>query len=135
VSTARVIGPAVAGALIGIKTIGTAGVFLITSVLMAIAVVWSSRLPHIPPARRETRSPYGQFVDGWRYMRTQPQVGLLLVVSTIIVSLGFSFMLFMPAIARMIFHTGSSGFGTMSALNALGAVAATFLIADRGSNA
>jgi MFS family permease len=128
----RVIGPAIAGALVGIQSIGPGGVFWFTSVLIAIAMVITVLLPYVAPRRRATiESPTAELVDGVRYVRSRAQVMLLMVSSTIVVAVGMTYLAFLPTVARDIFDVGSQGYGTMSAVGAVAAVAASFWIAGR----
>jgi predicted MFS family arabinose efflux permease len=128
----RVLGPAIAGALIGIAWIGAGGVYNLTSAIYVVGLVVLLMLPNLPPRPRAAgTSPGGEFVAGLRYVRSRRPVMLLLVCSTIVVVIGFSYIPFLPSVATQIFDVGSSGYGTMAAVGAVAAVAAAFWIAGR----
>ena len=132
INSTRVIGPAIAGALIGIKSIGAGGVYVFTSAIIAGAIVISLFLPNIPPrGRTGAESPISELVDGLRYVRSRRPVLLLITVSTIVVMVGMTYLAFLPAVADDIFDVGSSGYGVMSAVGAVAAVVASFWIAGR----
>jgi MFS family permease len=132
INSTRVIGPAIAGALIGIESIGAGGVYIFTSAIIAISIGISMFLPDIPPrGRAGTESPIGELIDGLRYVRSRPQVMLLITVSTVVVMVGMTYLAFLPTVAADIFDVGSSGYGVMSAVGAIAAVVASFWIAGR----
>jgi MFS family permease len=131
-NSTRVIGPAIAGALIGIPSIGAGGVFIVTSVIIFVAILFTLRLPSAPPQVRPAESsPFGELVDGLRYVRSRPQVVLLIGAFTIVVVVGFPYLAFLPAVATDLLHVGSGGYGVMSTVSAVGAVVASFWIAGR----
>ncbi len=131
-NSTRVIGPAIAGALIGIDSIGAGGVFILTSMIIFIAILFTMRLPNNPPRSRTVEeSPFSELVDGLRYVRSRPQVLMLVVAFTVVVVVGFPYLAFLPAVATDILHVGSGGYGVMSTVSAIGAVVASFWIAGR----
>ena len=131
-NSTRVIGPAIAGALIGIQSIGAGGVFIFTSVIIFVAILFTFRLPSSPPrARVADASPVSELVDGLRYVRSRPQVMLLIGAFTIVVVVGFPYLAFLPAVATDLLDVGSGGYGVMSTVSAVGAVVASFWIAGR----
>ena len=125
------IGPSIAGALIAIKIVGTAGVYLITTVLCVIALIWSRRLPHNVPNKELRLSPRREFVEGLRYARSHPQLFVLIVASTSIFLIGSPYIAFLPTLASGVFDAGATGYGLMSTMGAVGALAASFWVAGR----
>lgn len=131
-NSTRIVAPAAAGTLIGISSIGTSGVYLITAVLTMLALVLSLWLPRIPPRLdRPPRSIGEEMMDGVRYVWRHPQLRMLMAVSYVLVMIGFPYMAFLPAMAQDVFGTGVSGFGLMSSVTAFGALGVTFWIAGR----
>jgi MFS family permease len=131
-NSTRVIGPAIAGALIGIQSIGAGGVFIFTSVIIFVAILFTLRLPASPTRPRVVdASPVTELVDGLRYVRSRPQVLLLIGAFTIVVVVGFPYLAFLPAVATDLLDVGSGGYGVMSTVSAIGAVVASFWIAGR----
>jgi MFS family permease len=130
-NSTRVIGPAIAGALIAIQAVGTAGVYLITTLLCLIALVWSHRLPYRVPSKDRRLSPRQEFVAGLRYARSHSSLSVLIVSSTAIFLIGSPYMAFLPGLASGVFDAGPAGFGVMSAVSAVGALAASYWVAGR----
>jgi predicted MFS family arabinose efflux permease len=129
-NSTRVFAPAIAGALIGIETIGTEGVYLATACLMVVALFITFRLPNRPPAEdRPDRSVIAELVDGVRYARADPMIALLIMSAFVMVMIGWQYLTFLPAVADDLFDAGSSGYGTLSSASAVGAVAVTIWIA------
>ena len=128
----RVIGPAVAGVLIGIPSIGAGGVFIVTSAIIVVAIWFTFHLPNVPVrGNAGAGSPFSQLVDGLRYVRSRPQVMLLIAAFSVVVIVGFPYLAFLPFVVEDIFDVGSSGYGVMSAVSAAAAVVATFWLAGR----
>jgi MFS family permease len=130
-NSTRVIGPSIAGALIAIKVVGTAGVYLITTLLCVIALIWSRRLPHNVSNKALRMSPRLEFVEGLRYARSQSQLFVLIVASTLIFLIGSPYIAFLPTLASGVFDVGATGYGLMSTMGAVGALAASFWVAGR----
>ena len=126
----RVIGPAVAGVLIGVSFVGVVGVYYISAALSVGAVALSLTLPSSPPSRRRTTSPVEDMREGVAYTRADPELVRLLVASLLVVVFGFAHQAFLPAIAVDLFDQGSSGLGWLTMSSALGAVATSFTLAN-----
>src|SRR5262249_23228986 len=108
---AKVLGPAVAGALIGIDEVGTGGVGIITSLLVVVGSAITGLLPPGRPRRTGvTRSPRAELVEGFRYLRSQRAVLLLIVVATLVIVACQPYQAMLPALATDVYDAGSSGF-------------------------
>ena len=134
INSARIIGPAIAGVFIGIAWIGTAGVYYF-SALLSIAATFGCFT--LPPGRARTDQPLttarSEFVDSLRYVWTQRHVGLLIIVSFVVVMIGFPFVAFLPRFATETLDVGSAGYGFLAAASAVGAVVVSIYIAGRSS--
>ena len=126
----RVIGPAVAGVMIGIAFVGVVGVYYLSAVLSVGAVVLSLTLPMSPPARRRRSGPIEDLAEGVRYTAADPELVRLLVASLLIVMFGFAHQAFLPAIVVDLFDRGSGSLGALTMASALGAVATSFALAN-----
>lgn len=128
----RVVGPAVAGLVIGTLTHGTEAVFLVSAVLLTIGALLTGALPH---GRRSSdppdRSPLAELIDGVRYVRGQPLLGALLWCGFGVTVAGLPYMAFLPAVAGDLFDFGSTGYGVLSATSAAGAVVVGTVLARR----
>lgn len=131
-NSARVVGPALAGLVIGVSWIGVGGVYYAAAALSSLAVAGSWRLPvGRPSADRPATSVRAEFAAGLSYVRRFRPIADLLVVSFVVVMVGFPFMAFLPRFATDDLHVGSSGYGLLAAVSAVGAVALSFAIAGR----
>jgi MFS family permease len=128
----RVVGPAVAGLLIGAVSFGTAAVFLACAALATVGLLLSLALP---PGRRSgassDRSPLGELVDGIGYVRRRPTLTALLWCGIGVTMVGLPYLAFLPTVASELFHLGSAGYGILSATSAVGAVATGLLLGRR----
>lgn len=119
---ARIVGPAVAGLLIG--RFGLAPVFVINGLSFAgiIAALAQVRAEGRPAGRGPTtiRQEIGA---GLRYARRTPEVTLILGVLLVVSLTVFNFSVYVPLLARHVFGLGAEGFGFLMAAVGLGAMA------------
>jgi MFS family permease len=127
---ARLIGPAVAGVLVA--AFGAGWVFLINAVTFG-AVLTSLALLKQSEFTTFTRPPRapGQLIGGFRYVRTRPDILLVLTMVAILGTLGFNFPIFISAMARIQFQAGAGEFGVLSSVLAIGSVTGALLAARR----
>lgn len=129
-NSSRVIGPAIAGAMIGIAVIGTAGVYFMTTIGFVLATVTMLRLPAGNPTPRETKvSPLADMKDGLDYVRQRPSIMLLILTFFAVIMVGFPYQSFLPSVAKDVYGMGGGGLGVLQSAGAVGAVIATLLVA------
>jgi MFS family permease len=126
--SARMIGPALAGVLLG--SIGAGWLFLLNAasfvaVLVSLAML---RTAEFHPQRRAAPSESG-FIDGLRYVWSRPDLVAVLAMIFVISTFGFNFQLFIPAMAVTAFHAGAGEYGTLASLMAAGSVAGALFAA------
>ncbi|WP_167760878.1 MFS transporter [Geodermatophilus sp. DF01_2] len=119
----RVVGPALAGVVIGSLTFGTEAVFLISAVLLGLGMVINIALP---PGHRQSassdRSPWGELVDGVSYVGGRRDLSALVWCGVGVTMAGLPYLAFLPAVASDLFDLGPAGYGLLSASSAVGAV-------------
>ena len=131
-NASRVFGPSLAGVLIGIHWFGAGGVYVIVTALLAVTFVTTFFLPSGDPnPNRVPRSPFDEMVDGLVYVRQRPQLLLLLLASFVVVMIAFPYQAFLPALAEDVYDAGPTGYGVLSAVSAVGALASLLFIASR----
>jgi predicted MFS family arabinose efflux permease len=123
----RVFAPAIAGVMIGVAWFGVGGVFLAAGVTAAIAMVMVMRLAPSAVRSATGRSPLVELADAVRYMRSEAAVGRIALLTVVVVMVGFPYLTFLPTLADERYGVGATGFGLMSAMAGLGAVAAGML--------
>lgn len=129
----RVVGPALAGVVIGAVTWGIEAIFLFSAVLAIVGVLLTAALP---PGRRGVasgRSPLQELADGLRYVRGHRELAALVWCGIGVTMLGMPYLAFMPTISSDLFGLGSVGYGILSATSAVGGVVAGLLLGRRGS--
>ena len=129
----RVVGPAVAGFLIGVSFVGAEGVYFLSALLSLFAVGLSMVLPLGEPQRRSDRSPIDDLREGIRYTRSKPELVRLLVASLLIVMFGFAYQAFLPSMVADLFGRGAGALGTMTTVGAIGAVIMSIALANTPS--
>jgi len=116
----RVIGPALAGVVIGFGGFEWAFGFNTLSFLAVIAVVLSLRLP--PPAPVQEASIFASILAGARFARADP--GLRVVISYMALNslLAAPFIALVPAVALKVFGNGDFGTALLVTAQGIGAV-------------
>lgn len=127
----NVVGPALAGALIAVPLVGIGGVYALTTLGFIVTVASLFFLPAGNPTPRTVqRSPLQDIFDGFRYVRRDRPVAILLLMSLIVVAVGFPYQGFLPSISSGQFGRGSGSLGLLSSLAAIGALTATLMVAN-----
>lgn len=129
-NSSRVVGPSVAGMLIAVPFVGIAGVYYLTTLGFVIAMISLLPLPPGNPTPREhARSPIADLRDGVAYVRRTARIRELILMSFAVVMIGFPYQSFLPSIAVDVYDVGEIGLGLLSSAGAIGAVAATVVVA------
>jgi MFS family permease len=131
---ARVVGPAVAGLVIGIA--GIAPAFLVNGLsflaviagllLMRDEELVAVRLAERPRTVAEVRS---ALAEGLRYVRATPPVLLATVVVGLVSTVAMNFQVIVPAFARDVLGVGAEGFGFLMAASGVGSTIAALGLA------
>jgi MFS family permease len=129
-NAARLIGPAVAGVLIA--AIGSGWVFVINAgsflaVLVALRFVDPAQLAERVRAKRGK----GQILAGFTYVRTRPDIIVVLCMIFVVGTFGVNFPIFTSTMARVEFGKGAGEFGLLNSVMAIGSVAGALLSARR----
>ena len=118
---ARVIGPAIAGFLIG--AVGIAWCYFLNGVsyIAVIAGLLLMRLPpRAPPAR--AASAWTGFREVLAYLRDDRRLRVLMILTAVISVFGFPYIAMMPVFARDVLHRGATGYGALTSSIGIGAV-------------
>ena len=132
VEAMRVIGPALAGVLIGWSWFGVGGLFLMSAVTSFLSGIVLIGLPRGAPRVVAHRSPLAEMVDAARYVRAHKSLGLVALTTIGVVVIGFPYLTFLPALADERYDVGATGYGVMAGIAGLGAVAAGVLVPRTG---
>jgi MFS family permease len=126
-SASRMIGTAVAGVIVA--TWGPTACFLINaaSYLLVLASLVSLRGDEIT----DRRAPGGAKIrvrDGIVHIRARPILRRTLLTTTVVGMFGMNFMILVPAMVRLAFHSGATWFGVAEIFSGAGSTAAGFLV-------
>ncbi len=129
-NSGRIVGPAVAGVLIG--AVGMAVCFLINGVSFVATIIALAGIAPRPP-RPEAQGPMlAQIRGGLRWAKGQPVVKGLLGMIAVSSVFGVSYATLLPVFALDIFHTGSEGFGLLMSAYGLGALTSALALTAFG---
>jgi MFS family permease len=128
---ARVVGPAVAGLVIGAW--GVAPAFLINgaSFAVVIAALLGLRAKGRPVARPRA-SMLADALEGVQYAVRTPRVRLILCLLAVVTLTVFNFGVFVPLLARDVLRSDARGFGFLQTALGVGAVGGALVLAVRG---
>jgi MFS family permease len=135
-NASRIVGPAVAGLLIGAFDISIAFLINGVSYLAAIAAyLWmrDADLRALVPIARPTsvRGVFENLAEGARYVRHTPLVLLAVTVVGLAATFGMNFQVLIPPLADDVLNVGPSGFGFLMAASGLGSTLAALSVAFR----
>lgn len=125
--TSRIVGPALAGFIIG--TLGAATAFWLNG-LSFIAVIVSLLIVRATQVRRASSgSPLGEFVEGLRFIRSQPRL-IDLILSTVFVTFfGLSVVITLfPALAGEVLKGNATTLGLITAASGAGALTSALIV-------
>jgi len=120
-NAARMVGPAVAGGLIA--SVGTGWVFLINAASFG-AVLCSLGFLRVGDLHRGGRAAWtrGSFLEGFRYVRTCPDLMAVLVMLFLIGTFGLNFPIFISTMAVSVFGAGAGQYGLLTSMMAVDTV-------------
>ena len=129
-NVARMIGPAIAGVMIGV--VGTGVVFLINAASFG-AVLGSLMLLRIAELHRSTRTAptAGGLIEGFRYIQRRPDLMTVLLMLFLIGTFGLNFAIYISTMSVSVFHVGADRYGVLTSIMALGSVIGALLSARR----
>ena len=130
INGARMIGPAIAGILIGF--VGPGWVFVINalSFLAVIASLLRLRLDQLYVREHAAKARSG-IIDGFRYVAKRPDLITILVMTFLVGTFAISFTITTVSMAVKVFDTTSFQFGLLTSAMATGSVMGALLSARR----
>jgi len=129
-NVARMIGPAVAGALIAY--VGSGWVFLINAASFAavLASLGLLRLGELHLKDKTQRS-RGSLAEGFAYVWKRPDLKAILLMLFLIGTFGLNFPIFISTMSVSVFHAGAGQYGLLTSTMAIGSVTGALLAARR----
>ena len=132
-STSRIIGPNIAGILIGFVGIASC-FFALAGVKVAAAVATlmiSSSVEQASSQKKE--SAWASFTGGVKYAVTDSTILAILLIASAMPLLVYPYVQFLPFFADNVFHAGPQGFGLLTSALGVGAVPGGLLTASLGN--
>jgi MFS family permease len=128
---ARIVGPALAGIVIG--AFGTPMCFLLNGVsfIAVIASLLMMRLPPFVPIPEEAAAKTSAW-SGLRYVVGHRRVRTILALLGTVGIFGWSYAVLLPAFARDVFGLGADGYGALMSASGIGALLGALTVATAG---
>jgi MFS family permease len=136
-NSARIIGPAIAGALIAALGSGVdaTGWAILLNAVSYVAVLGSLR--SLDPSRLQPSTPTprgrGAVREGMRYVRARPDLMLLLATVFFVGTFGLNFQMTTALMATEVFHKGAAEYGILGSIMAIGSLGGSLLAARRSN--
>jgi MFS family permease len=132
-NASRVVGPALAGVTIAVAGVGFCFVVNAVSFLAVLVALKEMRVEELTPVVKnpDTRVLAG-IREGLAWSSRSPIATTVLVVVTIVSTVGFNFNVLVPLLASQTLHVGAGMFGVLSASFGLGALAGALGTATLG---
>jgi MFS family permease len=130
VNMARLVGPALAGLVIG--SVGEGYCFLVDGIsyLAVIASLVMMRVK-VAPVMRSLAPMLDQLKDGWTYVRGFAPIRTILLLFALISLMGMPFMVLMPIFASKVLHGGPHTLGFLLGASGIGALISAVSLALR----
>ncbi|HUG15051.1 MAG TPA: MFS transporter [Thermomicrobiales bacterium] len=124
----RVVGPAVAGAMIAV--VGIAGTFALAAALQIVAMLWTAQLPkRASQAQARAGTLWTNLTLGLRVIAGDRFLTGLILLATVTTVLIMPYINLMPVFARDVLGTGEVGLGLLMGVTGLGSVTGALLVA------
>jgi MFS family permease len=130
---ARIVGPALAGLLIGFA--GLAGCFFLNG-LSYVAVIFGYIAMRLPTsvANANHKSMWHATLEAFRYVAGNRPIRTIMILVAIVSLFGWPYTVLMPVFARDILHVGATGLGYLMAANGIGAFSGAMTLASLGDH-
>lgn len=128
-SVSRLIGPAIAGALIATVGVGMCFAVNAASYLVVIGALAALRKNELVARGLAGRARGGGLRQGLAYARGAPDVRRPLLVMTVVGTIAYNFQTTIPSMVRFGFHGGAGAVGTALSVSAIGSILGGIYIA------
>ncbi len=128
-NTMRIVGPSMAGAMIG--AFGIQSAFIMQAFAYTFSVFATSRIrTRGVPVSRSTTTVLAGIAEGIRYARSNRDVVLLVVMAGLPGLLVYPYVQFIPVFAKDVLHVGSFGFGFLASAVGYGSIVGALMAAN-----
>ena len=130
-NASRLIGPSLAGFLVGVAGEGACFLVNALSFLVILGCLMAMQVNHT--ARSEQRGAMGLLTEGLAYARRTPHVLAVIVLVSVLGVVSMPFSTLLPVFAGAVLHTGPGGLGLLMGATGIGALSAALRLARRGT--
>jgi MFS family permease len=128
-NTMRIVGPSLAGGLIGVA--GLESAFAVQAAAYLLSVFFTARIrTRGEPTHGGAASVFGGMADGIAYARRNSDVWLLVIMAGLPSLLVYPYVQYIPVFADRVLHTGSVGFGFLASAVGYGSIVGAILAAN-----
>ncbi len=128
-NTMRIVGPSLAGALIG--AFGIQAAFMVQASAYIFSVFATARIKtRGVPTKRSSASVVASMADGIDYARKHRDVLLLVIMAGLPSLLVYPYVQYIPVFAKDVLHVGSFGFGFLASAVGYGSIVGALLAAN-----
>jgi len=133
INISRLIGPAAIGFLIAFAGDNVGPAYVISSALYCLVVLSTFMIRQSgQPKKRKQASIGKDLIEGFRFIFVENRIVLALVVVAMgPLAFAFSYITLLPAFVTQELHMGSSAFGTLQSVAAIGSLVGGFTLASR----
>jgi predicted MFS family arabinose efflux permease len=128
-STMRIVGPSLAGVLIGVFGISSAFMLQASAYIASVYATSRIRTKGIT-ARHGTTSVFASAADGLRYARTHSDVLLLIIMAGLPALLVYPYVQYIPVFAKAVLHVGSVRYGFLASAVGYGSIVGAIFAAN-----
>ncbi len=132
VNAARLVGPAVAGAIIAVSGEGLCFLLDGISYLAVLASLFFMRVGPQPTPKNQL-APVAAIIEGWNYVSRFAPIRAILLLMGIVSFLSLPYTVLMPAVTRNILHGDSHALGYLMGASGIGALGGALFLAARRS--
>lgn len=127
---ARLVGPAIAGLVIG--AFGEGWCFLLDGVsyLAVIASLFAMQIKQ-PDRRPQSNSMLEEMREGWNYVRTSEALRSILLLFALVSLMGYPYAVLLPLFAGQVLHGGPATLGWLTGASGIGALISALSLAVR----
>jgi MFS family permease len=133
-NASRIVGPALAGALIAVAGVGICFLINALSYVAVLAALWLMRVKDLFPTRRD-EDPQNVFrgsLEGLKFAWRSPVIRSVHVMMLFIATISMNFSVLLPIVASRTLLSGAEVFGILSGLFGFGAFLGALFVASRG---
>jgi MFS family permease len=133
-NASRIVGPAIAGALIAVAGVGICFLINALSYLAVLAALWLMRVPQLFPVSKDERHQnlFRGSLEGLRFAWRTPIIRSVLMMMLVIATISMNFNVLLPVLASRTLNSGPEVFGILSALFGFGALVGALFSASLG---